>query len=70
MKIIHVEKKDENILIHVEGIAGETYELYLKNTEFVKDVTGAELKDNKLIIAIPKNKTGGFVNHHITIHLL
>ncbi len=70
MKIIHVEKKDEKILIHVEGIAGETYELHLKNTGFVKDVTGAELKDNKLIITIPKNEKGGFVNHHITIHLL
>jgi len=69
LKIIHVEKKEENILLHVEGISGERYDLAIKNTKLVKDITGAELKGNKLIITIPKNKEGGFVNHHITIHL-
>jgi hypothetical protein len=70
MKIIHVDKNDEKFLIYMEGIAGKTYELTLKNTEFVKDVTGATLIDNKLIITIPKNKSGEFVNHQVTIHLL
>jgi hypothetical protein len=70
LKIIHVEREDTKIRIHMEGLAGHTYTLLLRNSEFVSDVTGAELKENTLIFTIPKNKTGGFVNHHITIHLL
>ena len=70
LKIIHVDKNNEKFLIYMEGIAGKTYKLNLKNTEFVKDVTGAKLIDNKLIITIPNNKSGEFVNHQITIHLL
>ena len=70
MKIIHVDKNNEKFLIYMEGIAGKTYEITLKNSEFINDVTGADLKDNKLIITIPKNNAGEFVNHQVTIHLL
>jgi len=69
LKIIHVGRENDKIDIHVEGLAGETYALFLRNAEFVKDVTGAELKDNTLKMVIPDTQTGGFVDHHITIHL-
>jgi glycogen debranching enzyme len=70
LKIIHVEKKEKKILLRVEGIAGKKYSLPLKNTKFVKEVSGANLKADKLEIVIPDDKSDGFVYHHITIHLL
>jgi hypothetical protein len=69
LKIIHVGKEKDKIDIHVEGLAGETYALSLRNAEFVKDVSGAEFKGNRLKIVIPDNQTDGFVDHHITIQL-
>jgi hypothetical protein len=70
LKIIHFEKSDHKIHIHVEGLVGKTYRLLLQNFEYVIDVIGAKLKDNTLFITIPKNnKSGGFMIHHITIHL-
>jgi hypothetical protein len=70
LKIIDVEKKDKKIVIRVEGIAGKTYQLTLKNTEIVKEVSGATLKDDNLEIVIPDDKLGGFVYHLITFQLL
>jgi hypothetical protein len=70
LKIIRVEKEDTKLHIHVQGLAGKTYALALRNTEFVDDVTGAELEDNELLITIPESQNGGFVDHRITIHLL
>ncbi len=69
LKLIHLERKDAEIHIHVEGLAGQIYVLSLKNAEFVKKVTGAEFEDDKVKLAIPDKKTGGFADRYITIHL-
>ncbi|MGD9346890.1 MAG: GH116 family glycosyl hydrolase [Candidatus Aminicenantes bacterium] len=69
LKIIHVTKEDTKLHIHVEGMAGQTYTMSLRNEEFVGDVRGATLKENELLITIPRSKNGGFVNHQITLHL-
>lgn len=69
LKIIHLGREDGEIHIHVEGLAGKTYVLSLKNAEFVKRITGAEFKDNHIKLVIPDKKTGGFVDRSITIHL-
>jgi hypothetical protein len=70
LKIIYVEREEKKIHIYAEGLAGQGYTLSIRNPEFVKDVTGAELEESTLIITIPKGEMDGFVNHHITIHLL
>jgi hypothetical protein len=69
LKIIHVEREDAEIHIHVEGLAGQTYVLSLENAEFVKKVTGAEFNGKELKLVVPDKKTGGFVDSYITIHL-
>jgi hypothetical protein len=69
LKIIYVGREDQKIHIHVEGLSGETYSMDLRNAEFVREVSGAELISDTIKTVIPDNQTGGFVDHHIIIHL-
>jgi len=67
LKIISVRKKEDQLEVNVEGLAGEPYELGVVNPEFIRGVIGADHQGNKLVVKMPDGEVGEFVAHRIII---
>ena len=69
LKIIRTGLVDHELTIWVEGLAGETYVLELKNGGKVDSVKGATFDGRRLTIDIPAGKPGEFLRREISIRL-
>jgi glycogen debranching enzyme len=69
LKIIRTEAAGREIRIHVEGLAGETYELELRNGSFVDSVSGADLEGDGLRLTFPAGRPGEFLGRTIVLRL-
>ncbi|MFQ5722058.1 MAG: amylo-alpha-1,6-glucosidase, partial [Candidatus Aminicenantales bacterium] len=68
LKIISIKRgKNKELLIKVEGLAGEKYELNILNPELVKKANGANLEENRLKIQMPAGQPKTFIPHTIII---
>jgi len=68
LKVISQKSEGKTLKIEVEGIPGKEYELGIENSSSAGKISGAVIKNNKLIISIPGNETD-FIKHYITIEL-
>jgi len=66
LKIISQELDGNKLIINCEGKTNRNYELGIMNYELIKNITGGELKDGKLIVNIPGKGTD-FVKHKVVI---
>jgi hypothetical protein len=68
LKIISQNLAGKNLKIICQGKPGKFYEIGITNTDRIKNLSGAEIRNQKLIITIPG---GGdeFVNHEIGIEI-
>lgn len=68
LKVISQKFDGKRLSIHCEGKPNKKYELGIFNYELAKSISGAELKDGKLIVNIPG--TGNdFMKHYITVEI-
>ncbi|MCX8009806.1 MAG: hypothetical protein N3A61_01510, partial [Ignavibacteria bacterium] len=69
IKVIEQEYKSNKLITNVEGLSGETYKLGVTNSDKIKSIKGAEMKDGFLVIKIPDETKNQFVRHEITIEM-
>jgi hypothetical protein len=69
LKMISIKKEASRLVIQVEGLARRSYVLLITNPEMIAKVEGAELKEDNLILRMPKGTAGQFVSHRIILHL-
>jgi hypothetical protein len=69
LKIISTRRENSQLIIHVEGLSGEMYEMDLQNGDKIKEVIGAEHKQGKLKFLIPDKTRGEFVSYEIKLIL-
>jgi glycogen debranching enzyme len=69
LKIIRTEAAGREIRVTVEGLAGESYRLELRNGELVDSVSGAELEGEGLRLSFPDGRPGGFLSRTIVLRL-
>jgi hypothetical protein len=69
LKIISVRRKEAQMELSVEGLAGESYELKVMNGEKIEGIEGAVYRDGKIQIRMPEREPGSFVPHRIVIRL-
>ena len=68
LKIVSQNLDGKKLTVHCEGKPNKDYELEIMNYELVKSISGAELKDGKLIVNIPG--TGNdFLKHEIEVEV-
>ncbi|HEY4756382.1 MAG TPA: hypothetical protein VIH28_10030, partial [Ignavibacteriaceae bacterium] len=68
LKIVSQNLDGKKLTVHCEGKPNKDYELGIMNYELVKSISGAELKDGKLIVNIPG--TGNdFLKHEIAVEV-
>jgi hypothetical protein len=67
LKIVRMRKDGPELKITVEGLAGESYVLEVRNGGLVDSVTGAGFDGRRLTIELPAGKPGEFVRRDITI---
>ncbi|MBU2444974.1 MAG: hypothetical protein KJ666_05300 [Bacteroidetes bacterium] len=60
-------REGKSLYTKVEGLCDEVYQLGIKNYKMIKKVSGAELKENKLLIHIPSRNNSKFVEHEFVI---
>jgi len=66
LKIISQKLDGKKLTINCEGKTNRNYELGVMNYGLIRDITGAQLKENKLVINISGNGTD-FIKHEIVI---
>jgi len=69
LKIISIIREKNELRIKLEGLAGKVYELRIQNAQFIENVEGAVLQNDRLKILIPEGKTGSFVAFEIKMTL-
>jgi len=69
LKIIRTDLVGRELKVTVEGLAGESYALELRNGGGVASVTGATFDVRRLTIDIPAGKPGEFLRREILIRL-
>jgi hypothetical protein len=67
LKIVRMRRDGAELKLTVEGLAGESYVLELRNAGLVASVTGARFDGRRLTVEIPAGKPGEFVKQDITI---
>lgn len=67
LKIISISYKKPIFFVKMEGLAGKTYSLKLKNSNCIDRVEGARMEENELKIDIPAGQEGTFLYHEIAI---
>ena len=67
LKIIRTGIVDRELRLWVEGLAGETYVLELRNGAKVSSVLGAKFDGRRLTIAMPAGQPGEFLRREILI---
>jgi hypothetical protein len=68
-RVIHSERKDDEMHIWVEGLSGREYSLSVLNEEYSGAVSGARLEGQKLVFRIPQGDEGKFLKHEIIVKL-
>jgi len=69
LKIISLNKEGSRLVLEVEGLSNETYEVQVTMPEDIAQVEGAELKNDRLIITMPEGEIRQFVLLKIVVHL-
>jgi hypothetical protein len=70
LKILEISHGDGELSVTVEGLQGNTYELYLVNSPLVHSVSGAVLDGDMLRFKIPGEREGIFAVFSIRINML
>jgi hypothetical protein len=69
LKFISLKNESSKLILLVEGLSNETYQLQVTMPELIAKVEGAEVKEDKLILTMPEGKRGNFVSEKIAIYL-
>jgi len=69
LKILSFQKNNISITLKVEGISGKTYRLSVMHPEFIKEIEGASVETDQLIMKIPDDNPGDFITHMVYIEL-
>ncbi len=67
LKVISTKLSGKKIILLVEGIAGESYSLGVKNSNLIKNIAGAEIAGEELRIKISGDGSGSFIEHKISV---
>jgi hypothetical protein len=67
LKIVSTQWRDGILRLAVEGLAGRTYRLRLRNAGLVNSVEGAARDGDALIIQFPAGAPGEFLRKEITV---
>ena len=69
LKLIYLSEHSNELVIQVEGIPGYDYTLSLVNSEKIKSIKGAELKNDKLHFTIPESPSQYFTPYTIYLQM-
>jgi len=69
LKIVSLRYKTGEYVLKVDGLAGKTYELPLVNSSRVREVKGAQLQNDRLIITFPQSAAVEFVRKQVKVIL-
>ncbi len=69
LKIISLKKEASHLVLQVEGLANNAYQLAIMNSENIAGVDGAKLNGNKLLLSFQKGEPGQFVPRKVVIRL-
>jgi glycogen debranching enzyme len=69
LKLIHLSKQSNELIIRVEGLSEQYYTLSLLNSEKILSAEGAELKNGLLFFTIPEKNSGDFSPHTIRLFI-
>jgi hypothetical protein len=69
LKIISLKKEASHLVLLVEGLANNAYQLTIMNSENIAGVDGAELNESKLLLSFQKGEPGQFVSRKVVIRL-
>jgi glycogen debranching enzyme len=69
LRIIRTERAGREMRISVEGLAGESYRLALRNGDLIDSVSGADLEGGALRLSFPAGKPGEFVGRTVVLRL-
>jgi glycogen debranching enzyme len=69
LKILRLGVEGKNLMLIVEGLAGETYRLGLVNGDLAEGATGADFRDGFLFIQMPAGQAREFFRHEVMIRL-
>lgn len=69
LKIISVRREAKEMIVQVEGLANEWYELSVFNEDRIESIEGARVRGNKLRFQISKGQGGEFLMHTIRISI-
>jgi hypothetical protein len=58
----------DELTLQIAGIAGSRYELNTSNSDQVRAVNGAELKNGKLIVTFPSSSPLVYTPHSVVVH--
>ncbi len=67
LKIISMQKVAKELVLELEGLAGETYRLPVVGSEMIRCVDGGKLKGDRVEIEFPAGTRGEFVRKRIRI---
>lgn len=67
LKIISVQKEENQLKVVVEGLSGETYELEMVNGERIERVQGAIYSENVINLKFPQGNAHEFIKHEFII---
>jgi len=69
LKVVSLRYRDQGYNLLVEGLAGERYQLPLKNAFRIKQVRGARLQNDMLVFEFPEGEPGTFKTLQVRIDL-
>jgi hypothetical protein len=69
LRIIKMERRNDQIRLAVEGLAGQRYDLSVTQENLIDAVQGAKLAGGQLQIQIPEGAAGEYVRHDIALSL-
>ncbi|MBU1338180.1 MAG: hypothetical protein KKD56_03830 [Acidobacteria bacterium] len=69
LRILRCERTEKGLMMVLEGIAGSTYTIPVRNADMILEVKGAEKKNNHLLITIPAGKTDEYVLHRVELSI-
>ncbi|MBD3414664.1 MAG: hypothetical protein GF421_09580 [Candidatus Aminicenantes bacterium] len=69
LKVISLHRKDQTVILKVEGLSGKMYRLHMMHPELIQNIQGASVEAGYLMIKVPDHIPGEFVEHTINIEL-
>jgi glycogen debranching enzyme len=67
LKLISTRQENSQLIIDLEGLSGQNYKIGLQNGENIKEVNGADYKENELRFQIPAGTKKEYVPYKIKI---